>query len=73
MRVTAGFIFLLVHPSYPPSSGEEIRLPISPGKSAADEAQALYARVRKLRRSVDALKPLLEKVRVDVWGRLSIC
>lgn len=54
-------------------TGAEIRIPLPPGKSAADEAQALYARVRKLRRSVDAVKPLLEKVGGTRGGCLFVC
>lgn len=47
-------------------TGEEICIPLKPGKSAADEAQATYGRIRKLKRSVDAIMPLLQKIDVKV-------
>jgi predicted ribosome quality control (RQC) complex YloA/Tae2 family protein len=39
-------------------------LPLREGWSAAEEAQNAYRRIRKLRRSVEAVKPLLEQVQL---------
>lgn len=47
-------------------TGAEVRIPLKPGNSAADEAQAAYNRIRKLKRSVDAVLPLLQKIDLKV-------
>lgn len=47
-------------------TGAEVRIPLKPGNTAADDAQAAYNRIRKLKRSVDAVLPLLQKIDLKV-------
>ena len=47
-------------------TGAEVRIPLKPGNTAADDAQAAYCRIRKLKRSVDAVLPLLQKIDLKV-------
>lgn len=47
-------------------AGEPVVLELKEGLSAAEEAQECYRRIRKLRRSIQAVKPLLEQVRGSI-------
>lgn len=46
-------------------SGEPLLLPVREGWSAAEEAQDAYKKIRKLKRSIQAVKPLIEQVRTS--------
>lgn len=43
-------------------TGEESRIPLDPSIQAKDQAEALYKRARKLRRTTGNVEPLLREV-----------
>ena len=47
-------------------TGAEVVIPLKAGNTAADEAQSAYSRIRKLKRSIDVVLPLLQKIDVKM-------